>query len=57
MNHRQIPYKDDINYKINKAEWFENRIINIPCSTSITKEEINYVSEAVKEVIVKHLKE
>jgi aminotransferase in exopolysaccharide biosynthesis len=57
LNHRQIPYKDDINYKINKAEWFENRIINIPCSTSITKEEINYVSEAVKEVIVKHLKE
>ncbi len=56
LNHRQIPYKDDINYKINKAEWFENRIINIPCSTSITKEEINYVSEAVKEVIVKHLK-
>ena len=57
LNHRQIPYKDDINYKINKAEWIENRIINIPCSTSITKEEINYVSEAVKEVIVKHLKE
>lgn len=57
LNHRQIPYKDDINYKINKAEWFENRIINIPCSTSITKEEINYVSEAAKEVIVKHLKE
>lgn len=56
LNHRQIPYKDDINYKINKAEWFENRIINIPCSTSITKEEINYVSEAAKEVIVKHLK-
>ncbi len=56
LNHRQIPYKDDINYKINKAEWFENRIINIPCSTSITEEEINYVSEAVKEVIVKHLK-
>ena len=56
LNHRQLPYENDVSYKINKAEWFESRIINIPCSTSITKEEINYVSETVKEILVKHLK-
>lgn len=56
LNHKQLPYKNDVNYKIDKAEWYEKRIINIPCSTSITNEEINYVSEEIKGIIVKHFK-
>ena len=56
LNHKQLPYKDDLNYKIDKAEWYEKRIINIPCSTSITNEEINYVSDMVKDILVKYFK-
>lgn len=49
--HEQIPYKNDLSYKIEKASYYGKRILNIPCSTQITKSEIQYVAKRVRETI------
>ena len=49
--HEQLPYKDFIAYEMEKAPYYSNCILNIPCSTQITEEEIVYVAEQVKEVL------
>jgi len=40
----QKPYKDCIAYKIEKAKYYAERVLNIPCSTQISGEEIETVS-------------
>lgn len=47
----QVPYLGDDTYKIEKAPYYATRILNIPSSTQITSEEIEYVAEKVKEVL------
>ena len=49
--HKQKPYKESIAYEITQAEEESIRIINIPCSTSITREEIEYVATKLKEIL------
>lgn len=48
--HEQKPYIGDIAYKIKKAKYYSERIINLPCSTNITEEEIEFVCSAIKEM-------
>lgn len=47
----QVPYLGEETYKIEKAPYYSTRILNIPSSTQITVEEIEYVAERVKEVL------
>lgn len=47
----QKPYQKEYSYKIEKSKYYAERIINIPCSTNITEEEINYVAEQIKSVL------
>lgn len=47
----QIPYLQDEAYEINKATYYADRILNIPCSTQITNDEIEYVVDQIKEVL------
>lgn len=47
----QIPYLGYYSYYLEKAPYFAERILNLPCSTQITDEEIQYVVEQVKEVL------
>ena len=47
----QVPYLGEYTYKIEKAPYYAKRILNIPSSTQITKEEIEYVAEKIKEVL------
>ena len=49
--HEQEPYKDDLAYMVEKAQYYSSCILNVPCSTQITKEEIAYVAGQVKEVL------
>ena len=51
----QVPYQGETAYKIEKATYYANRILNIPSSTQITKNEIGYVAEQIKDVLVKYL--
>lgn len=47
----QIPYQEEEAYKLEKAPYYAARILNLPSSTQITKEEIKYVVEQVKFVL------
>lgn len=47
----QMPYLQDVTYLLEKAPYYAERILNLPCSTQITNEEIEYVVNMVKEVL------
>lgn len=47
----QVPYLGEDTYKLEKASYYAARILNLPSSTQITKEEIEYVVEQVKIVL------
>lgn len=48
LNHLQKPYINDTAYHIEKAPWFLERVLNLPCSASITDEQIGRVVEVMK---------
>lgn len=47
----QRPYIHEATYKLEKAPYYAERILNIPSSTQITAEEIHYVVENIKKVL------
>lgn len=49
--HKQKPYWDADAYNIEKACWYCERILNIPCSTDLTDEEVKYSASIIKEVL------
>ncbi|MFL0165518.1 LegC family aminotransferase [Candidatus Clostridium helianthi] len=46
--HTQKPYVDNQSYKIEKANLYYNKILNIPCSTNLKKESIEYIINTLK---------
>ena len=44
----QKPYETEDTYKLEKAPYYADRILNIPSSTQITEKEISYVANEVK---------
>ena len=51
--HEQLPYRNCIAYKIEKAKYYSEHIVNIPCSTSLKVEDIEFVAAAIKELATK----
>ncbi len=49
--HEQKPYVSEQCYKIEKARYYHDKIINIPCSTNLTTEDIEYVIRCIKDII------
>jgi len=47
----QKPYEGEVTYKLEKAPYYAERILNIPSSTQITEEEIVYVADQVKSLL------
>ena len=47
----QKPYRNDFAYKLEKAPYYAERILNIPSSTQITEEEISYVVNNIKDYL------
>ena len=47
--HQQKPYLDNQAYQVEKAQYFVEHLINIPCSSSLTAEEVEIVVEWLKE--------
>ncbi len=47
----QKPYEGEAIFKLEKAPYYANRILNIPSSTQITEEEIKYVAITVKRLL------
>ena len=52
--HHQLPYQYCVAYQIEKAELYSASVLNIPCSTQITEEEIRYVATQIKEILGEH---
>ena len=48
--HDQRPYRNNQAYKIEKAKYSIDRVLNIPCSTSLIKEDIKYVCNVLREL-------
>lgn len=49
--HKQKPYRDKETYYINQATYYSQCILNLPCSTQITKSEMQYVVKKLKETL------
>lgn len=49
--HQQKPYQESIAYKIEKADYYVNHILNIPCSSNLTQEDVHYVAENLNEIL------
>ena len=47
----QKPYLNEETYKLEMAPYYAERILNLPCSTQITEEEIECVIKEVKELL------
>lgn len=47
----QKPYEGEVTYKLEKAPYYADRILNIPSSTQITENEIKYVADEVKKLL------
>lgn len=48
--HEQKPYENELAYKIEKAKYYSERVINLPCSTNIIEDEIKLVCKKVEEL-------
>lgn len=51
--HEQKPYLNAQSYKIEKACYYHDRIINIPCSSNLKREEVIKVVEVIKNIVLK----
>ena len=49
LNHQQKPYSACQNYEIEKALYYYDRILNLPCSSNLTEKEVYQVIEKIKE--------
>jgi len=47
--HTLKPYENCQSYKIERALAYYEKIVNIPCSTNLTQDDVDFVSEKVKE--------
>lgn len=50
LNHLQKPYKNNQAYKIEKAISYSKHVLNIPCSSNLTEEEVNRVCEILEKI-------
>ena len=41
--HQQKPYQKYEAYQMEKALWYHERVLNIPCSSNLTEEEVDIV--------------
>ena len=54
--HLQRPYQQFATYKIEKALEYSDCVLNIPCGTQLTEEEIKFVATSLKEAMLAHVK-
>ena len=50
--HEQLPYQNAITYEMEKAPYYSKCILNFPSSTQITEDDIVYVVEQIKDVLM-----
>lgn len=50
LSHRQAPYSSDETYDVGRAEWFADRVLNLPCTHTLTDADIQFVCDAIREI-------
>jgi perosamine synthetase len=53
LNHLQKPYKGSQAFKVSRAGWFVERVLNLPCSSGLTAAQALRVAEAIKRAGIK----
>lgn len=48
--HTQKPYRESRAYKIDRANYYLENVINVPCSSNLTEEEVNYVISVLNSI-------
>lgn len=48
LNHLQKPYRRNQAYKIEKAQKFWQKVLNVPCSTNLTKKQVRHICSVIK---------
>ena len=48
--HQQKPYQKYETYQMEKALWYHERVLNIPCSSNLTEEEVEIVISKLKKI-------
>ncbi len=48
--HKQLPYQKEPAYEIDTAPYYQKRIINLPCSTQLTQEELKRTVMELKKI-------
>lgn len=48
--HKQIPYREDKTYRIEKAEYYGKYIVNIPCSTNLSRNDQQQVIDLIEQL-------
>jgi perosamine synthetase len=47
-NHLQRPYVGAVAYRVDRAIWFWERVLNLPCSADLTSEQVDRVCDAIE---------
>jgi perosamine synthetase len=48
LNHRQEPYRGALTFRIERAPWFHQRGLNLPCSSNLTADEVDRVCQTIR---------
>ncbi len=51
LNHLQLPYRNCQSFKIEKAPHYYDRLLNIPCSVGLTRDELDYTVKCISELM------
>lgn len=49
--HEQKPYRDSQSYQIEKATYYVEHILNVPCSSNLTGDEVEYVVDKLSAIL------
>jgi len=49
-NHLQQPYRQARSWRIERATWYWERLLNLPCSPDLTEADVRRVCDAIREV-------
>lgn len=50
-NHLQLAYKGAVAYRIERAVWFWERVLNLPCSADLTPAQVDRVCDAIESAL------
>lgn len=51
LNHTQKPYRNNQSYKIENAQWFYERTLNLPCSATLSENQFQRVIDALSQCV------